>query len=209
MRIMDISMTIRSDMVSYPEDPQPKFSPWDVPNEENSFRSTWIELLSHTGTHVDAPIHLFPNGIGIDQLQLNCLIGDAIVVDVTNKEKMSVNYFKTHKDTLKDKIVLLKTGEGNYLEKGVFRKNYLAPDRTLANFLVDQGIKAIGIDALSIDRSDIFEIEAHPVFLEANIPIIEGLYLEEVNPGSYFCICLPLKIKELDGAPARAVLIEF
>ncbi|MHA1214783.1 MAG: cyclase family protein [Candidatus Hodarchaeales archaeon] len=207
MKLYDISLTISTEIIVYPEDPKPKFTKYEEPDEENSFHTTLIEFLSHTGTHVDAPSHLLPKGTTIDEMPLKNLVGEALVIDTSRPELMTTKNVRKN-SPLKEKIVLLKTGEGGNLKKGIFNEHYLAPGRELAEWLVKQEIKAIGIDTLSIDRFDITEVESHPIFLEAQIPIIEGLYLEEVTTGTYFCVCLPLKLKGLDGSPARVILIE-
>ena len=202
MQIFDISMTIHPQMAMFEDDPPPKFSIWEQPSEQNSFTTSKLELFSHTGTHVDAPSHLFPNTESIIEIPLDHLVGEALVVEVLSDGALS-----SHSDP-QGKIILLKTGESTYLRKGVFRSNFLAPNAKEIENLIDANIKAIGIDTLSIDNFET-EVINHPLLLEASIPIIEGLDLNEVPPGEYFCVCLPLKLQGLDGAPARAIILRW
>ena len=202
MRIYDISMTIHPQMAMFKDDPFPKFTIWDKPSDQNNFTTTKLELLSHTGAHVDAPSHLLPEAKSINEVSLENLVGEALVIEV-----LPNGDFSSHSDP-HGKIVLLKTGESAYLSKGVFRKNFLAPNVMEIKKLIDASIKAIGIDTLSIDSFET-EVIIHPLLLEANIPIIEGLDLDAVPSGEYFCVCLPLKLQGLDGAPARAIIISW
>ena len=190
-------------MEVYPGDPAPRFSALDSPTETSSITTTWVEFNSHTGTHVDAPAHFFPNKAPIDQISLSLMIGDAIVVSFNNPEHLSTDYYEAFQP-LSDKIVLLKTVEDKLQEP-----EFLGLSHELVQFFIRQGIKAIGIDTLSIDRVDQSNLVTHRLLLEAQIPIIEGLNLTQVPLGDYFCVCLPLKLKGLDGAPARCVLIRF
>ena len=206
MQIFDISLTIHPTMVTYPGDPKPVFTLHNTSNVSNNFQSTKLVILSHIGTHVDAMTHLYRSSMPINIITLESLTGNAIVVDVAGTEKMNIDYFRKI-EGLKNSIVILKTNEGSNLEKGIFNEKYLVPDKEISKYLVSQQIKAIGIDSLSIDSLDM--VKNHPLFLQENIPIIEGLYLEKVTSGWYFCVCLPLKLKNVDGAPARAILIKF
>jgi arylformamidase len=202
MQIYDISMTIHPHMAMFEDDPAPRLSIWEQPSEQNSFTTSKLELLSHTGTHVDAPSHLFPGTKTIDKVLLDDLVGEALVIEV-----LADGNFSPHSDP-QGKIILLKTGESTYLRKGVFRSNFMAPNAIGIKKLIDANIKAIGIDTFSIDNFET-EVINHSLLLEASIPIIEGLDLSKVPLGEYFCVCLPLKLQDLDGAPARAIIIRW
>ncbi|MHA1331052.1 MAG: cyclase family protein, partial [Candidatus Hodarchaeales archaeon] len=89
MKLYDISLTISTEIIVYPEDPKPKFTKYEEPDEENSFHTTLIEFLSHTGTHVDAPSHLLPKGTTIDEMPLKNLVGEALVIDTSRPELMT------------------------------------------------------------------------------------------------------------------------
>lgn len=194
-------------MATYLDDPPPAFRAIEEIGKDSCWNVTEVCLSSHTGTHVDAPRHLLKEGRSIDNVPLRHLIGYAKVIEVT-QSTLTVEHFQTL-PIKPGMIILLKTGESAHLEQGTFTIEYVAPRKLVAQWLVDQGIKAIGIDTLSIEGGTIEEVEAHPVFLEANIPIIEGLNLSQVPEGDYFFVCLPLKLRGLDSAPARAILIDF
>lgn len=209
MKIVDISLTLSQDMIMYPGCSLPKFFTIDTPDDEQSFLTTKIEIETHTGTHIDAPKHLLGKGLSVDKIPLDNLYGTAIIYEAKEERPMGLSAFKKEiTDSLKDKIVIFKTGEGKYLAEGTFRRNFLVPSKELSMYLIDQGIKCVGIDTLSIDACDPFEVVNHPLYLENDIPVIEGLYLEDVLAGQYTFICLPLKLKNLDGSPARAIIIQ-
>ena len=195
-------MTIHPQMTMYKDDPPPKFSIWEPPSEQNSFTTSELELLSHTGTHVDAPSHLFTSAKSIDQISLDSLVGEAIVVETLPDGNLSL-----HSNT-QGKIILLKTGESTYLSKRVYRDKFLVPNAIEIKKLINANIKAIGIDTFSIDNSET-EVINHHLLFKASIPIIEGLNLYDISSGEYFCVCLPLKLQGLDGGPARAILISW
>ncbi|MFW9855524.1 MAG: cyclase family protein [Candidatus Thorarchaeota archaeon] len=203
MKIYDISSSIHPQMSVYPGDPPPRFRTLVFPAETSSARMTWIEFNSHTGTHVDAAAHLFPDGQTIDLMSLSSLIGDAEVVMFNDPEHMYPDYYK-ETIPLRDTILLLKTSVNNSRVTG---GGNLSPE--VIRFFIQQGIKAIGIDTLSIEGVAHSGLMNHRLLLKARIPIIEGLVLNHVPFGHYFCVCLPLKFKGLDGAPSRCVLIRF
>lgn len=197
-------------MATYPGVPQPTFSPVDNVGEENSFRSTMITLHTHMGTHVDSPAHLLKEGVTIDKVDLSQLCGKALVLEVTSEDHLSeVAFQKYHKQyDLTNKVILLKTGEGKYLKQGIFREEFLTPSKGAVELMVSLDIKAIGLDTLSVDSYTSGVVDNHPILFKAGIPVVEGLFLDEVSEGEYFCCILPLKLGSLDGSPARAVLIE-
>jgi arylformamidase len=203
MEIYDISYPIHPQMFVYPGDPSPRFLPLESPTETSPITTTWLELSSHTGTHVDAPAHLFPNKTPIDKVPLSSLVGNALVVPFNDSKNMDPDFYKNY-TPLKGLILLLKTFNETTQESGTWG---LTPK--VIRYFIGQEIRAIGIDTLSIDGFEPTDLINHKLLLEAHIPIIEGLDLSKIRPGRYFCVCLPLKLKGLDGAPARCLLIRF
>lgn len=196
-RIYDISTPIFKEMAIYPGDVTPTV---DVQQDYDSggFRVSALGLGSHTGTHMDAPLHVFGDGMSIDEIPPERLMGPVRVFEAASGE---VAKRDLPDDLLPGDSIFLKTRrEGDNSGHA-----YLGLEAAV--YLSDLGIKTIGTDGLSIE-SDSGDGHIHRLLLSKSIIIIEGLKLRHVAPGDYFFICLPLKIKGCDGAPARALLFE-
>lgn len=203
MKVIDISRTIQADMEMYPGDAGPQITKVSGLDEGDSYNTSRITLGTHTGTHVDPPLHLIRDRAGIDRLPMNTLVGNARVLDLSSInrpiEAGDIGPLEA------GEIILLKGGPGGSAGPGASRGAYLSA--ACARYLVDIGIKTIGTDAISIGALD-EEYEVHHTLLDAGIVVIEGLEMPDVEAGHYFLVCLPLKIANGDGGPARAVLIK-
>lgn len=191
--ILDITLQISDDMKVFPGDVQPKFSlRYDY--ADDGCRVSDMILGSHTGTHIDAPKHFFKKGNTVDRIPLNQLLGSARIFEFKSKVLQKEDL---PKDIKKNEIILIKNLKG--------KDSFLSINA--AEYLVSKKIKAIGCQGLSIESSE-SNGTVHKKLLSHDIPIIEGLDLDKVKPGRYFFICLPLKLKNFDGAPCRAILLK-
>lgn len=208
--IHDISITLSSPMVTYPGDvPYQRKLQRNMDNNDNANVSQ-IEMSAHSGTHVDAPRHYYPNGHGAEDIPLEHLYGPAVVIDCRQAKAVTAELLK-NKVPAGTKRLLLKTDNSALLQQdptGPFTADfiYLAGDG--AQFLAERGILLVAIDYLSIDKSGLREKPSHHILLENNITIVEGINLASVSPGEYYLACGPLKMAGSDGAPCRAVLID-
>ncbi len=197
MKIIDISRTIQADMEMYPGDAGPQITKVSGLDEGDSYNVSLITLGTHTGTHVDPPLHLIRDGAGIDGVPLDNLVGNARVLDLSSInrpiEASDIGPLEA------GGIILLKGGPGASCGACL--------TAACARYLVDIGIKTIGTDTISIGALD-EEYEVHHTLLDAGVVVIEGLEMTDVEAGDYFLVCLPLKIANGDGGPARAVLIK-
>jgi arylformamidase len=109
-------------------------------------------------------------------------------------------------DFTADARVLFKTRNSYLWNQKQFVEEFVYITPGAARSLVNEGIKVVGIDYLSVEKFGAEDFQTHRTLLEAGTIIIEGLDLREVEPGDYEMICLPLKVKDGDGAPARVVL---
>ena len=207
MKIYDISMEINESIAVWKdkESKKPKLMT-TAEYSKDGMNESRIDMDLHTGTHADAYFHMIGNGKRIDEISLNKFIGNCIVLDFTKaKDKITNNELKKIGDKIKkEDIVLLKTLK-KPMEKFDFNFTYL--DKTGAKFLADKKVKTVGIDALGIERSQSGH-DTHKILFEKGIPVVEGLELSKINSGRYFFIGLPLKIKDGDASPIRAVLIK-
>lgn len=202
MKIYDISVGLYNGMPTFPGDPAPDIKrilsmPVDPANVSLMCMGT------HTGTHVDPPIHFVETGYTVDMIPVDHLYGRAEVVDMTRVEKAVTG------DDLrgvKSDIVLLKTRNSELWNYGEFRKDFVYLDESGARWAADH-LKTVGIDYLSIGSFD-NGAPVHRMLLGAGVTVIEGLDLRGIKPGKYTLACLPLKINGGDGSPARAFLVE-
>jgi len=207
MKIHDVTVPLSRDLVVYPGDPHVKINRRTTINKDNAQSNmSRISFSSHTGTHVDPPLHFIENGNSSDKLPLELLMGRARVVEVTAPciDEAALEEF----DFTADSRVLFKTRNSYLWSQKTFVKDHVYITAGAALMLVNDGIKVVGIDYVSVDKYGDDDFPAHRAFLGGGVIIIEGLDLRDVNPGNYEMLCLPLKIKDGDGAPARVVLRE-
>ncbi|MPM49835.1 Kynurenine formamidase [bioreactor metagenome] len=210
MKVIDISVTITPGMPVWPGDEQVDLHRRAKIEEGAHANVSLIAASAHTGTHVDAPFHFIADGYTVESLPMDALVGPAQVVQIpSNVEVISAEVLQDLKLEPVIERILFKTANSKLWENedAPFNTTFVGIDESGAEWLVKRGVKLVGIDYLSIapyKRSK----PTHDVLLGANVVIVEGLDLREANAGKYTLVCLPLKLKGADGAPARAVLIE-
>jgi kynurenine formamidase len=211
MRIVDLSHPITEDMPLYPGTPRPRLAPHHR-LEADGYRERQITLTTHVGTHVDAPAHLEPDGATLDELPVERFVGRAAVIDAGPLEdgRVPVARFEDARARLAGcDIVLLRTGWSERWGTDAYLRGFpcLAPDA--ARWLVDQRVKAFGVDAISVDPMGDPELAVHHVLLGAGLVLIENLTgLAALPDDRPFTVCaLPLPLTGGDGCPVRAVAI--
>ena len=205
--IIDISRPLFTGMPIYPRNPPVEIALAKSIARGDSSNVSLLSLGSHTGTHVDAPLHMDDAGGGVDDVPLDAMIGPAIVVDIPDGVR-AIGTAELEGAIGAHTRVLLRTRNSvRFAATGVFEEDftYLTPEG--AALLVARGVVFVGIDALSVEQYHAGHHRAHDMLLHARVAIVEGLALENVVPGEYEVVCLPLRIRGCDGAPARVVLI--
>lgn len=202
-KIIDISLAVESGMMIYPGNPE------TVVQEMRSGTSTHslLGMGTHNGTHVDTPRHVFPDGNGLSKIPLLRFFGSCRVLDFTKvKESITIQDFEKHK-IKKGERILVKTSNSKRGFK-TFYDDYVYLDGDAADYLAKKGVILFGIDALSVKKRGGADHRPHTALLKKGIVIFEGLDLSKVSAGLYTFVGLPLKLGNVDGAPARAVLIK-
>lgn len=204
MKIIDISLPLSVDLPVWPN--SQGFQIRQIACcESDGYNESVLTMGTHVGTHIDAPKHFFDEGVSVDQLKIETLIGEAFVVSIDGP--LSADVLGTI--DLPDKVerLLLKTSNSELwrTKQQTFFENYDAITSDGAEWLVGRGIKLVGIDYLSIQQFGDSNL-THKILLAAGVVILEGLNLSAVNDGTYELICLPLSIRGAEGAPARAIL---
>lgn len=210
MKIIDISLTMSKDLPVWPGDPRVSLE--RVRSVESGANSnvSRLEMQVHSGTHVDAPVHFLNGEKGIETLALSDLIGPCYVTETpensgqVDRELLESLHIPPSVTRLLVKTSNSKLWVSNETE---FVPEFIGITEDGAKYLVDRGIRVIGIDYLSIAPYKQSR-PTHEILLKASAIIIEGLDLHAVSTGYYSLICLPIKLAGSDGAPARVVLID-
>ncbi|HIJ05984.1 MAG: Kynurenine formamidase [Methanomicrobiales archaeon 53_19] len=195
MKIYDATHPLSGGGYTYPGDPEIVFEPKKI----GGIRITGIGMGSHSGTHIDAPLHYLPDGQSIDQIPPDLCIGPCLLMDIS-KGPLSGDI--TAAPLAGTSRLILRSGwsPGDPDDYG-----YLTEEG--ARFLVERGISVIGTDAPSIESPE-GDGSVHRILLRAGVVIIELLRLDAIPEGVYMMIALPLPLTGVDGSPARVILID-
>lgn len=204
-KLLDVSVPLAAGIPAYPGNPEFELQPVKRIADGGSSNVSRLVMGTHTGTHVDAPKHFFDDGAGVDQLPLDLLLGRCRVVEITHRGGIDAEELAAA-GLREDIRVLLKTSNSALWNGEGFHQDYTYLTEAGARYLVDQGVKVIGIDYLSVEQFKKAGAPAHRALLSQGVVIIEGLNLAEAEPGMYKMYCLPLRVVGGDGAPARVIL---
>ncbi|NLE24912.1 MAG: cyclase family protein [Clostridiaceae bacterium] len=204
MKIYDISMEIFQEMPVYKgkEEKKPIFKVQSDFKSGSSYE-TRLDINLHTGTHMDAPLHMIEGGETLESIGLEDVITKCRVIDLTHATEKISKINLEAKEISEGDFILFKTRNST---EDILEKDFIYLDKAGAKYLRDKKIKGVGIDSLGIERDQPGH-ETHTMLFEAGIVILEGLKLDEVDEGEYFLFAAPLKIKGVEAAPVRAVLI--
>jgi arylformamidase len=165
-----------------------------------------LSMSCHAGTHVDAPAHFLLGGAGVDALPLDVLIGPAWVVRFAGRGPLTARILDEAAIPKGTVRLLIRSANSDRVSEA-FDPNFVALAPGAAAWLLDHGIRLVGIDGPSIEAYDAPGDPVHHALLAAGVIIVENLALAGVAPGAYDLACLPLRIAGCDGAPARVVLV--
>ncbi len=204
-KIIDISMEISEEMTVYKNrrENHPKIEVTRDFDKDQAYETT-MTMGMHTGTHIDRPLHMIEGGKTMDSLDLHQVVAKCQVLDLTEVKGGITKEDLEKKRILRDHFVLLKT-KNSFEEDFNFSFVFLAASG--AEFLQEQGVIGVGIDALGIER-DQPDKSTHKTLLGNDIVILEGLRLATAEEGEYLLIAAPLKIKGAEASPTRAMLVE-
>ena len=207
MRIIhDITAGIREGMVTYPGDPEAHIKRVGKIEEGAPANISEYFFGSHAGTHIDPPFHLNSSGAMADEIALDTLMGPVTVVEAMTGVIGAA--FIEQQELRGTERVLFKTWGSGLMKQSSFSEDFTRLDEDAAEALVRLGVRLVGIDYLSVESGDP-GLPVHRTLLDAGVVILEGLDLSSIRPGRYELVCLPLKVIGGDGAPARAVLLEY
>jgi len=212
MKIHDITLTT-----------SPRTLTWE--GTEQGFSMQWAERLgesgevcnlsvftngTHTGTHLDAPLHFVPGGASVEALDVNVLVGPAVVVEIFGRDQITAADLEHAGIAPGTERVLLKTDNTplGRLHDGVFHPDYVGIAPSGAQWLVTHGVRLVGVDYLSVGPYGPVNVETHRILLGAGVVVVETLVLDDVDAGAFTLLALPPKFAGLEGSPCRCLLIE-
>jgi arylformamidase len=167
-----------------------------------------LSLGAHSGTHIDAPQHFIRDGISIDKVPLNVLIGPARVIEIPDGvQSIDAAELNRHNWRGAERVIFrTRSAMHGWMSSPTFHHDFafVAPDA--AQLIADAGVKLVGIDYISAEKFGAPAPLTHRILLGKGIPIVEGMALDSVAAGDYDLIVLPIKVGGHEGAPARAVM---
>lgn len=206
MRMIDITKVISEEMTVYKNRESKKIKRNEVATYETTdMYESELTMNMHTGTHMDAPLHMVEGGDTVDLIDLNLYYGKVKVFDLTDVKNAIVKADLEKLDIQAGDRVIFKTT--NSFDEGGYNPNFVYLEEDGAAYLRDKGIILLGMDAMSIER-DKPDHPTHKIILGAGIGVLEDLDLKSVAQGTYHLSALPLRIKAAEATPVRAILIE-
>jgi arylformamidase len=193
-------------MVHWPDDPEVEVERVADMAEGYGWNLSQISMSAHTGTHIDAPLHVVADGLAIDQMPLDAMIGPSRVIEITSRHAVEPDELRGQEIGAGDRILFKTINSQRGWTNSRFLEDYVGVSPAAAEFLAARGVQTVGIDYLSIGRYGQEGETTHRTLLRAGIWVIEGLDLAAVAAGAYDLVCLPLKLVGAEGAPARAIL---
>jgi len=205
----DISVPLKQGMTYLPIDPvPPKIYRFNDVDLGAKVTMTMLEIISHTGTHIDAPRHFIPGGSTVSDMPLDSTIGPARVIEIKDPETIKAEELKKHNIKKGERILCKTRNSPLAYESPKFIEDYVYLDVNAAAYLAEKEIILFGLDCITIGdyRNEESVVKTHQILLGAGIYILEDCALAGVPPGEYELLCLPLLMYKGDAGPCRAIL---
>lgn len=203
---IDVSVPLRDGMPAWPGNPAVQIGRHEDMSKGGDANVTVLSFGAHTGTHMDAPVHFLADGVAIDAMELSATMGAARVIEISDPAAIRRHELQAAEIASGERI-LFKTRNSSYAwSSESFVEDFVGITVEAAEYLAEVGVRAVGVDYLSVAVFGGDAAGVHRALLSAGVWIIEGLDLADVAEGTFELICLPLCIPGSDGAPARALL---
>ena len=207
MKVYDLTHTIKNDMPVYPGTEQPRLTT-ACTIEEAGYRETLLHMFSHTGTHMDAPAHMLPEGTTLDNYDAEKFTGTALVVDCRGQAAITLPLLKGYDLTGVD-FVLFCTGWVRKWGSDDYYEGFPCLTAEAAAYLAALPLKGVGEDSISLDPCDSVDFPNHITLMRADFVNTENLKGLDALLGRRFTfVTLPLKFENSDGCSCRAIAME-
>lgn len=204
---IDITMPLFEGMPSFPGDPRFTSTPLRSVGRAEVYSLSTLSLGTHTGTHVDPPSHFIPGGATVDRIDLEALNGPCRVVSVDPRATSVGKEIVARLPSGTARVLFRTANSSRWARSLTFFPDYVGLTKAAADSLVERNVRLVGLDALSIENDPTETYPVHRALLSHGILVLEGLLLSETASGEYRLECLPLRLREGDGGPARATLV--
>ena len=210
MRVIDLTHTINENMPVYPGTDTPKLTTANT-YEKNGFKETFLQIYTHTGTHMDPPVHIYEGKKTLDEFHIEQFIGKAIVIDckmLKEGDAITMEQLKCYGNKIdKADFLLFNLGWDKRWGSEDYFGDYPCIDDEVMNYILKGNYKGIGFDVIGLDPIEDENLTRHKkLFENCDIINIENLTnLEQCGVDLFWFSCFPLKIEKCDGSPIRAV----
>ena len=203
--LIDISLPISAEMPTWPGSPPVSLSRLQ-PDANASIIETVLHFNTHTGTHIDAPLHFLPGAAAISQIPLDVILGPAPGAWLPDVDKITAKEMNGLSIPRGTRRLLLRTRNSDHwaVQCREFDRDFVALTPDAAEWVVDHSIQLLGVDALSVQGFGDGP-QTHRILLAAGFVILEGLTLSGVSTGEYELICLPINLADAEAVPGRAI----
>jgi arylformamidase len=204
---IDVSVPLHNGMPHWPGDKPFQIERQNDLEKGDSDNLSSLSTSAHVGTHMDAPLHFIRGARSIDEMPLEVTMGPARVVAVSSQHQISAADLEPHNLREGERVLFRTRNSDQDWSTAPFKEQFVSIGQDAARFIADRKLTLVGVDYLSVGAygGDAGGV-VHRALLGAGVWIIEGLDLRHIEPGDYELICLPLKLKGAEGAPARALL---
>ena len=202
-------MPLKSGMVHWPGDPEVVIDLLASIDKGSICNVTRMAMSAHTGTHMDAPRHFIAGGLTMEQMPLDATVGPCRVIAIHDPAAIGRAELEPYDLQPGERVLFQTINSTRCYQDDAFYDDFVYVSNEAARYLVERGVRTIGVDYISIGGFHKDLVRTHLTILGAGIWVIEGLNLAGVKSGRYELICLPLKMPGADGAPARALLREL
>lgn len=202
--MIDLTHIIENDISIYPGTEAPEIGPASD-FERDGYRELSLGLRTHTGTHIDAPAHIIPDGKKLDNYPIDWFIGGGVVIDCRGHKSIDVSLLAACKEEIEsNEFILFYTGWDEKWKRPAYFDPFPVLTEEAARWLTEKYIKAVGFDSISADEMGSITLPIHHILLGNEVLIIENLCNMAQLLGEAFELnCIPLSIKDTDGSPVR------
>lgn len=201
--IYDITPPIDGSLAVWPGDTPPSREVICDLHDGASVTLSTLHATVHLGAHADGPNHYGADAPAIDERSLDYYLGPCQVIRTKARRRSRIGIDAVPEPPQAPRVLF---STGTFPDPTQFNEDYAALEPALIEWLAGHGVKLVGIDTPSVDLFESKDLSTHHAVLRHDMAILEGLLLENVPPGVYELIALPLKLVGFDGSPVRAVL---